>query len=182
MILILYLLILLLYILYYRLILFASTVTALLNGQYYDERYEFFDDELFEGNIILTDSQRQLIYYGYGIESYSAREGYRWPNGTIPYEITQDHSKYKDRSDYTEEEKEQIEKAIKKIEQRTCVKFVPKTEDHKYYIDIRNETGGCSSHVGRCTTKKCKKEGQRLNLGTPWCFRRNGNGKKIIGT
>ena len=165
---------------YYRLLLFVSTVTALLKGQYYDERYEFFDDELFEGDIILTDAQRQLIYYGYGIESYSASEGWQWPNATIPYEITQDHSKYKDRSDYTEEEKEQIEKAIKKIEQRTCVKFVPKTEDHKYYINIRNETKGCSSYIGRCTAKKCKKEGQRLNLGTPSCFRRNG--KKSIGT
>ena len=47
---------------YYRLLLFASTVTALLNGQYFDERYEFFNDELFEGDIILTDAQRQLIY------------------------------------------------------------------------------------------------------------------------
>ena len=165
---------------YYRLLLFVSTVTALLKGQYYDERYEFFDDELFEGDIILTDAQRQLIYNGYGIESYSASEGWQWPNATIPYEITQDHSKYKDRSEYTEDEKKQIEKAMKRIEQRTCVKFVPKTEDHKYYINIRNETNGCSSHIGRCTAKKCKKEGQRLNLGTPSCFRRNG--KKSIGT
>ena len=164
----------------FRLLLFASTVTAWLNGQYYDERYEFFNDELFEGDIILTDAQRQLIYYGYGIESYSASEGWQWPNATIPYEITQDHSKYKDRSEYTEDEKKQIEKAMKRIEQRTCVKFVPKTEDHKYYINIRNETNGCSSHIGRCTAKKCKKEGQRLNLGIPSCFRRNG--KKSIGT
>ena len=155
-------------------ILFASTVSTLLYGQYYNPRNEFFDEELFEGDIILTDSQRQLIYSG--IESYSAREGMRWPGGTIPYKIT----KFQGRSGYTEDEKKQIKKAMKKIEQRTCVKFVPKTEDHKYYINIRNETNGCSSHIGRCTAKKCKKEGQRLNLGIPSCFRRNG--KKSIGT
>ena len=156
-----------------RLILFASTVSTLLYGQYYNPRNEFFDEELFEGDIILTDSQRQLIYSG--IESYSAREGMRWPGGTIPYKIT----KFQGRSAYTEDEKDQIKKAMKKIEQRTCVKFVPKTEDHEYYIKIGNKSKSCSSFVGRDISKI--KKGQVLNLGKPSCFRGK-NGKKFIGT
>ena len=152
-----------------RLTLLASTVTTLPYEQYYDQRNELFNQlELFEGDIMLTNAQRQLIYSG--IQSYSAREGHHWPNGIIPYVFGTKATGA--RFEYTKQRKEKIKEAMRTFERNTCVKFVPKEKQHKYFINIRNKLRKkCSAHVGRCSTRECMKTGTFINLdSTSWCF------------
>ena len=89
-----------------RTMLTASVLTLLSRGQCnsHSQRYE----DLFEGDIILTDEQKQELFGGDGdITSYSAREGAKWPNGIIPYKIRS--------SDYSNRQKKDIKKAMKKF-------------------------------------------------------------------
>ena len=145
-----------------RTMLTASVVTLLSCGQYNSQRNEL---DLFEGDIILTDEQKQELFGGDGdITSYSAREGAKWPNGIIPYKIRS--------SDYSSRQKKDIKKAMKKFKDHTCVTFVPKKYYHKYYINIKHETNGCDSYVGRCMETKCISKGQKVNLANPRCFRK----------
>ena len=146
-----------------RTMLTASVLTLLSRGQCnsHSQRYE----DLFEGDIILTDEQKQELFGGDGdITSYSAREGAKWPNGIIPYKIRS--------SDYSNRQKKDIKKAMKKFKDYTCVSFVLKRNYHKYYIHIKHETNGCDSYVGRCMEKKCMTKGQKVNLANPRCFRK----------
>ena len=48
------------------------------------------DENVFQGDIILTESQRNKIYYGDddGPPFKNAKDNARWPDGIIPYEIS----------------------------------------------------------------------------------------------
>ena len=88
-----------------RTMLTASVLTLLSCGRYSSQRNEL---DLFEGDIILTNEQKQELFGGDGdITSYSAREGAKWPNGIIPYKIRS--------SDYSNRQKKNIKKAMKKF-------------------------------------------------------------------
>ncbi|CAJ0596084.1 unnamed protein product [Cylicocyclus nassatus] len=62
-------------------------------------------------------------------------------NIIIPYIITAE--------DYDAEETSNITKAMKRIEDRTCIRFA-KRRNQKYYVEIRNvKDKGCYAYVGR---------------------------------
>ena len=86
-----------------RLILCARTVTVMSSyGGNHDQNYDFSnfkEDDLFEGDIMLTSAQKEAIMSG--ISSYSALEGGQWPNGIVPYVINPATS-------YSDEEKNDI--------------------------------------------------------------------------
>lgn len=83
-----------------------------------------------------------------------AHPSYRWKDATIPYVI---------KGTFTQQEKNQIEKAFKEYHTKTCIKFVPKAAQHTDYISIQNGKTGCWSSVGRVGGK------QVVNLQTPYC-------------
>ena len=47
-----------------------------------------------------------------------------------------------------------IHEAIVHIRQKTCVRFVPKSDAHSDYIVIRNSKSACYSSVGRIGNEK----------------------------
>lgn len=76
--------------------------------------------ELFEGDMNLTDDQLAAIL---GERNVMAEEYYRWPNKTVPYALSEKH---------TEEQREFIVKAMKEIENHTCVTFKERSNEKDY--------------------------------------------------
>ena len=125
-------------------------------GGNHDQNYDFSnfkEDDLFEGDIILTSAQKEAIMSG--ISSYSALEGGQWPEGKVPYLITPE-------TPYEKEEMDAIREAIKMFEDHTCIKFVPRTTEHQHYINIRKynieDQVRCTSRCNTCTTEVDKKK------------------------
>ena len=86
--------------------------------------------------IILSEEQKGIIY-GSDITTHNGvRLVRRWPNGRIPYYISRDPSSH-----------EVIEKAMKIIEENTCIRFVPRVYEY-FHVNIEDGVG-CSAHVGR---------------------------------
>ena len=86
--------------------------------------------------IILSEEQKGIIY-GSDITTHNAiRLVRKWPNGRIPYYISRDPSSH-----------EVIEKAMKIIEENTCIRFVPRVYEY-FHVNIEDGVG-CSAHVGR---------------------------------
>lgn len=77
--------------------------------------------DYFEGDMILTEEEIDELLS-------PARNGlilkaYRWPNKTLPYRLTYEHTK---------EQRDYIELALRKIETVSCVKFVRQTNQMEY--------------------------------------------------
>lgn len=64
---------------------------------------------------------------------------YRWPNGIIPYQLDMD---------YTNEQRDFIELALKTIESVSCVKFVRRT-DELDYVDVTVSFSNCEHASNR---------------------------------
>ncbi|XP_055602365.1 astacin-like [Uranotaenia lowii] len=82
---------------------------------------------------------------------------YIWPGGVIPYEITGNFSK---------QELNTIHSAMSMFRRYTCVRFVPKTNDHELYVTIMNNNTGCFSYIGR----QIDNAYNLINLQTPQCL------------
>ncbi|WP_338636426.1 M12 family metallopeptidase [Spirobacillus cienkowskii] len=78
-----------------------------------------------------------------GVIHYRAKY---WPEGKVFYRFAENH--------YTEEQKEIILSAMRKIEQVAKIKFIEQTDKEKYYVIIERynsttgEDYGCSSDIG----------------------------------
>ncbi|XP_064079183.1 zinc metalloproteinase nas-4-like isoform X6 [Macrobrachium nipponense] len=101
---------------------------------------------LFQGDIILDpeDQLEKLAKLNTTRRGRSAMIDIhrRWPNGVIPYVISQT---------YDENERATIAKAMSEYHNKTCIRFVPRTVE-KDYIHILKGDGNlsrCSSSVGR---------------------------------
>jgi len=97
----------------------------------------------FEGDMILTESQlRQLN------DSSSERNGLldettRWPEGKIPYVIT---------NDFTSDEVQIIKSGFKSYAYYTCLRMVKRTTEEDYINIVKGK--GCFSAVGRMFGKQ----------------------------
>ncbi|XP_059620608.1 seminal metalloprotease 1-like [Phlebotomus argentipes] len=89
----------------------------------------------FQGDMILSPKQLLALKQRTG---YIA-ERYRWPNKTVPYELS---------DDFTDEQKQFIRQSLDMIEEVSCVRFVPKNASHNSYVLVRGDDAGCSSSVG----------------------------------
>lgn len=83
------------------------------------------DDEIIEGDILVTEPLRRALKAG---NSRTKRDIVsnkikRWPDGVVPYKL--DSSLNKDAL-------KAIKEAIREFHQRTCVKFVPHTNEQDY--------------------------------------------------
>lgn len=86
------------------------------------------DSGYFEGDILQDLEDRNAVRNTRAL----------WPKGIIPYAISRD---YDDRG------RSIIAKAMKEYHDKTCIKFVPRTDETDYlYI---SPDGGCASFVGR---------------------------------
>ncbi|XP_050499009.1 zinc metalloproteinase nas-7-like [Diabrotica virgifera virgifera] len=109
------------------------------------------DEIYFEGDIILSSRSLRNGIIG---------DTYRWDKGIIPYQIS---------DNYSTNRKEMILRAFATFHKYTCIKFIPRKLDHKYYVNIVDEEDTCSSHVGRVTYVHNK-----IILGET-CFKHFGN-------
>lgn len=77
--------------------------------------------DYFEGDMHLTNEQMDDLFSP--AKNGLVETKYRWPNKTVPYQLSMDHTK--DQRDY-------IEKALKTLESVSCVKFVRRTNEEDY--------------------------------------------------
>ena len=102
-----------------------------------------YNETLFQGDIMLTDSQRQRIFNDTGITQHNVALDYHWPGGIIPYEISGGNSDFR----------KLILDGVQSFNEKTCLQFVPRRNNDKYYLKIRGNTRECSSYVGRLTER-----------------------------
>ncbi|CAB4056244.1 unnamed protein product [Lepeophtheirus salmonis] len=89
----------------------------------------------------LSHAQCRIIHdkYSYkGIGSRNLLGGKVWPNNTVPYTLAQGFSK----TDLS-----LIQSAIDEIENKTCVRWVPRNGE-KSYVYIKNDERGCFAILG----------------------------------
>ncbi|XP_061398643.1 zinc metalloproteinase nas-4-like [Musca vetustissima] len=128
--------------------------TARLVDEYQPETAHVNPEELgsyLEGDILMPQSS---VILKNGLVSTATR----WPNGVVPYEIG---------AQFKRRELQMIHNAIQEYHQRTCIRFVPRTNE-KDYISIVNGKSGCWSSIGRVGGK------QEVNLQTPGCLTKPG--------
>ncbi|KAJ6637441.1 Zinc metalloproteinase nas-4 [Pseudolycoriella hygida] len=98
-----------------------------------------------EGDILMPLGQARN-----GLSATSAR----WAGGVVPYEI---------RGSFDAFQMNLIEKALNEYHTRTCIRFVPRSNQQDY-ISIVNGNTGCWSSVGRIGGR------QEVNFQTPGCM------------
>ncbi|KAG5673251.1 hypothetical protein PVAND_003314 [Polypedilum vanderplanki] len=113
----------------------------------------------FQGDISLTPEQEQALLTG----GRNGRTGildlnFRWPKiGNlvhVPYVIS---------SEYSSKERKMIIDAMDEIHEKTCIRFVPRTNQIDY-VNVTNTNDGCYSKVGRVGGA------QIVALAVPGCF------------
>jgi len=112
-------------------------------------------NDKFQGDIILTREQEEELF---GLERTGLVDvNYRWPNNTIVYELS---------TSFEQHRLDDIELALKRIEEVTCLRFVERTNEVNY-VYVSGESGGCYSNVGYVNRGR-----QQLNLEPgDFCFR-----------
>ncbi|ETN59684.1 zinc metalloproteinase nas-14 [Anopheles darlingi] len=66
-------------------------------------------------------------------------EYYKWPNGVVPYIISEG---------FSAQEQAAILEAMNVLQQQTCVYFIPKTADQREHIRFVRSQWGCGSAIG----------------------------------
>ncbi|XP_077547755.1 astacin-like metalloprotease toxin 5 [Haemaphysalis longicornis] len=106
----------------------APTAQALVRWKNLPGNLTVGGDGLFEGDIIIPPQGR--IAVGLQLEL--------WPKGIIPYVIDPKLRRHE----------KLIRRTMDEIESLSCLRFVPRTSEHKAYVKIVDRNG-CSSQVGR---------------------------------
>ncbi|XP_037810161.1 astacin-like [Lucilia sericata] len=128
--------------------------TARMVANYTPEEYNVNPEELgtyLEGDILIP---KQMVIMKNGLTSQSSR----WPKGIVPYEI---------RGNFNDRDMSIIENAINEYHRRTCIRFVPRSNEQDY-VSIVSGNSGCWSSVGRVGGK------QEVNLQSPGCLTKPG--------
>lgn len=108
------------------------------------------EDEIIEGDILVTEPLRSVLKAG---KSRTRRDIVsdtvkRWPDGVVPYKLDSSLSK---------DALKAVRKAIREFHKRTCVKFVPYSNEQDY-LEFQGSYG-CFSAIGRQRGK------QRISVG-----------------
>lgn len=75
----------------------------------------------YQGDMILNAEQEDAIHAPVRNGLLSAK--WKWPNKVIIYQLSNDHSQH---------ENDMIERALKRIESATCIKFKRRTDENDY--------------------------------------------------
>ncbi|XP_065560955.1 zinc metalloproteinase nas-7-like [Artemia franciscana] len=115
---------------FYLLTILNLALSLPFGGKFNSKQYPWEQGPYLQGDIKLTEEQAKngLI-----------NERYRWVDATVPYVIS---------GDFTPQQLAIIEASFEEYHTKTCVKFVPRT-DETDYIDIQSEQTGCWSYIGR---------------------------------
>lgn len=108
------------------------------------------EKEYFEGDIVnvtKVDISEQIMQTSNGRNAIRNTHQL-WPNGKVPYSISKQYNK---------KERSVIASAISEYHAKTCIKFVPRTNQRDYIHIVKGS--GCSSSVGRVG------RGQQVSLG-----------------
>uniref|UniRef100_A0A182PFA3 Metalloendopeptidase n=1 Tax=Anopheles epiroticus TaxID=199890 RepID=A0A182PFA3_9DIPT len=97
-----------------------------------------------------------------------------WPNAIVPYYITPNSFKINKSliivpslsPPQAPKEVRIIEHSMNVFHTKTCVRFVPRTPDTPYYVQITNRPAGCYATVGRVQDNNQNV----MNLQTPGCL------------
>ncbi|XP_072379094.1 hatching enzyme 1.2-like [Diabrotica undecimpunctata] len=109
------------------------------------------NEEFYEGDILIPESSLRNGIVG---------ETFRWDKGIIPYVIA---------GNFTAEQIKIIHRAFATFHEYTCIKFIPRSPNDQYYINITDEIKSyCFSFIGRQLYRK-----QTVNLGNR-CFKKLG--------
>ncbi|XP_078359753.1 hatching enzyme 1.2-like [Oculina patagonica] len=122
--------------------------------------------ELFDGDMMLSEDEIVHILTGedfqgtgsdhvFGLSNFKRS---KWPGGIVPYTLDASaKNKVLNAVGLKGMTEMAIDRAIKEWEEKTCVKFVPRTNETDYVEFFRGK--GCYSYVGRIGGK------QRISLG-----------------
>ncbi|XP_042908023.2 zinc metalloproteinase nas-15 [Parasteatoda tepidariorum] len=110
---------------------------------------ENYHDEFFQGDIYLRNGSLTWDKFA------TTQKTLRWPNKIVPY-IFDDI--------YTESEKELMRSAMAEFEEKTCIKWVERTDEDSY-VEIYSDMG-CWSELGRIGGV------QSLSLESPLCMKK----------
>ncbi|CAG9533598.1 unnamed protein product [Cercopithifilaria johnstoni] len=136
-------------------------LSSIINSQLFEGDIVGIDTVTPISSLILRDEPLDPYDYLFKIPFHSALNlaTYKdklWPNGQIPYLLEEGMSV---------SQRIAIAQAFDEYKNKTCIKFVPKTNDDIDYIVIRRNTAfGCSSYVGRAGGN------QTLSLEVNKCF------------
>ncbi|XP_058053859.1 seminal metalloprotease 1-like [Anopheles bellator] len=92
----------------------------------------------FEGDMVLSEEQEREVL-GNKRNGLIATN-FRWPDNTVPVVITEE--------DFTPEQVEHIRRGLRQLESVTCLRFVPRQEEHTDYVRVIGTGSGCYSSVG----------------------------------
>ncbi|KAH9638418.1 hypothetical protein HF086_007725 [Spodoptera exigua] len=120
--------------------------------------------EYFEGDMLLSKSQREAIFQAVDGNSRNGlrNAAKRWPNRTVVYHINE--------KDFDEEHVLKIEDALADIANHSCITFRPREKDDEHAVIIQGTKDGCFSNVGFSTPDDEGEIRQVLNLAKG-CFK-----------
>jgi len=110
-----------------------------------EEHDEDLSDSLFEGDIQLSEEERQVLEER-GIPGLREVTGrWKWPKSAdglvrVPYKIPSGLSK---------ERRGDIAKTVKEFKDKTCIRLVPYKGEKTGYVYLDTSAGGCSSPLGK---------------------------------
>ncbi|KAH8337531.1 hypothetical protein KR074_000236 [Drosophila pseudoananassae] len=119
----------------------------------------------FKGSYEETDPELMAGYFQGDMEVDFTRNGQisetrRWPNATVPYTISEE---------FEAPQVAYIKLAMEIIQQSSCIRFQPATEDDENYVTVIPSSTGCSSNVGyQPGIRTVKLKPNELDLG---CFK-----------
>ena len=95
---------------------------------------------MFEGDIKLTRAQKLEISSPVALHN-AKRDGHwkKYGLGVVPYSI---------KGRFTWSQKLFIEEAFKEYHDKTCIRFVPRTNESTYLKILGDDDDGCWSHIG----------------------------------
>lgn len=123
----------------------TSDMTFILTESYKKSDHH---ENIVELDILVDNSNRKK-------RAVFASETKKWVDGVVPYTIDEIHQPI------TANAKRLINQAMMHIQERTCIKFIPRTNEESYVNFTRGS--GCSSYIG--LTNIQGQNGQAINIG-----------------
>ncbi|XP_028402334.1 zinc metalloproteinase nas-15-like [Dendronephthya gigantea] len=123
------------------------------------------NEMMFEGDMIMPVEEVERAIHGEDLDSSpgrtrKARRNRLWPNGVVPYVFSSSvKNPVLNLVGLKGPTENAIRGAMKEWEEKTCIRFVPRTNQASYVEFIDGGFGKCYSHVGRVGGK------QSISLG-----------------
>ncbi|XP_073942748.1 seminal metalloprotease 1-like isoform X2 [Choristoneura fumiferana] len=137
-----------------------------LEGVDLDNPVKFRSDgelgEYFEGDMILSSSQKRAVTTAVDARNGLRGAAKRWPERTVVY--------YVEENDFDEDQVKLIEEGMADIASKSCIKFRPRVKDGEHAVVIQGSANGCFSNVGFSSEDDDGEVSQVLNL-SKGCFR-----------